>query len=180
MISESILQGEAVRLRPTEEQDLPAFVDWLRDSEVRFWLALEDPPTIESEREWLQTSRSDAFCLTWAIETSEGSLIGSVELWGIDEAQGRAMLGIAIQDKSQWGKGYGTEAVRQVLRYAFAELGLRRVALTVDVENNRAIRTYRKCGFVEEGVLRAYRLREGRPIDAFAMAVLAEQWTPKA
>jgi len=178
VISESILEGEAVRLRPAEGRDLPAFVDWLRDSEVRFWLALEVSPTIESEREWLLASRSDVSCLTWAIETREGSLIGSVELWGIDEAQGRAMLGIAIQDKTQWGKGYGTETVCQVLRYAFAELGLRRVALTVDVDNERAIRSYRKCGFAEEGLLRAYRLREGRPVDAIAMAVLAEQWTP--
>jgi RimJ/RimL family protein N-acetyltransferase len=63
-----------------------------------------------------------------------------------------------------------------VLRYAFDELGLRRVQLYVDEDNLRAIRCYEKCGFGREGLLRSYRLREGKPVNEIVMAALREEF----
>jgi len=60
VISESILEGEKVRLRPTEERDLPRFVEWLADRDVTRWLAaMGDPPTLEAEREWYERRPDD-------------------------------------------------------------------------------------------------------------------------
>jgi RimJ/RimL family protein N-acetyltransferase len=167
-----------VRLRPPEDGDLPLFVRWFNDPEVRYWLSVSDGPelTLESEREWYDEMRGDAARVIWCIEREEGQPIGNLGLHEIDESQGRAMLGIAIGDKEHWGRGYGTEAIRQVLRYAFGELGLRRVGLQVDADNLRGLRCYEKCGFVREGLLRAHRLRRGQPVNAVAMAVLREEW----
>ncbi len=167
-----------MRLRPPTEQDLPLFVRWLNDPEVRYWLSMADGPefTLESEREWYEEMRADPAQVIWCIETEEGQPIGNLGLRAIDEAQGRATLGIAICEKDFWGRGYGTEAIRQVLRYAFTELGLRRVALGTDEDNLRGIRCYEKCGFVREGLLRAYRVRRGRPVDGVVMAVLRQEW----
>jgi len=167
-----------VRLRPPAEQDLPLFVRWLNDPEVRYWLSMADGPelTLESEREWYEEMRADPAQVIWCIETEEGQLIGNLGLHAIDETQGRATLRIAICEKDFWGRGYGTEAIMQVLRYAFTELGLRRVTLGTDEDNLRGIRCYEKCGFVQKGVLRAYRVRQGRPVDSVAMAVLREDW----
>jgi len=178
LISESVLVGERVRLRPPTETDLPLFVRWFNDPEVGYWLSLSEGRelTLESEREWYDEMRGDTARVIWCIETAGGQLIGNLGLHAIDEAHGRATLGIAICEKDFWGRGYGTEAVREVLRYAFAELGLRRVDLQVDEDNLRGIRCYEKCGFVREGVLRAHRLRRGQPVDAVAMAVLREEW----
>ncbi len=132
--------------------------------------------TLESEREWYNEMRGDPAQVLWCIETEEGQLIGNLGLHAIDEAQGRATLGIVICEKDFWSRGYGTEAIRQVLRYAFTELGLRRVDLHVDEDNLRGIRCYEKCGFVREGLLRAYRVRRGQPVASVAMAVLREDW----
>lgn len=167
-----------MRLRPPGERDLPLFVRWFNDPEVRYWLSMSDGPelTLESEREWYDEMRADRAQVIWCIETEEGQPIGNLGLHAIDEAQGRAMLGIAIGERDFWGRGYGAEAIRRVLRYAFAELGLRRVGLQVDEDNLRGIRCYEKGGFVREGLLRAHRLRRGQPVNAVAMAVLREEW----
>ena len=89
-------------------------------------------------------------------------------------------MGIAIQDKSRWSQGLGTDAVRLVLRYAFEDLELNRVELTTDEENTRAIRCYEKCGFGREGLLRSHRLIDGKFGNTVVMAVLREEWATEA
>ena len=176
MISESILQGEKVRLRPVEENDLPHFVGWLADREVTRWLAaMGDPPTLDDEYEWYERRRSDPDSVMWSIETVEGRLAGNVEL-RLSAQPRRAEIGIAIHDKTLWGQGLGTDAVRLVLAYAFEELELNRVELTTDEANERAIRCYEKCGFVREGLLRQHRFIDGQFGNTLMMSVLREEW----
>jgi RimJ/RimL family protein N-acetyltransferase len=110
------------------------------------------------------------------IETHDGLPIGNVSFVAIEEIHRRAELGISIGEKDYWGRGYGTDAVRVALRFAFQVLDLRRVELITDADNERGIRCYEKCGFVREGVLRRHRLRRGEPIDMLLMAVLHEDW----
>lgn len=169
------MHGERVRLRPVDEADLPRFVEWLADPEVTRWLAaVGDPPTLDGEYEWWESRRADPDNVMWSIEDEEGRLIGTVDLRLVPHAQ-RAELGIAIQDKTRWGKGYGTETVRLVVAYAFGELGLHRVELHVDKANVRAVRCYEKCGFTREGLLREHRLVDGRFSNTIVMAVLREE-----
>lgn len=176
VISESILQGEKVRLRPVTEADLPCFVEWLKDREVTRWLAaIGEPPTLPDELDWYEARRGDPDNVLWAIETLDGRLAGNVELRLTPHAQ-RAEVGIAIQDRSRWGQGLGTDALRLVLAYAFEDLELNRVELTTDVANARAIRCYEKCGFVPEGTLRQHRLIDGKFGDTLMMSILKEEW----
>jgi RimJ/RimL family protein N-acetyltransferase len=180
VISESILEGQRVRLRPVQPGDLPKFVEWLADPDVRRWLAaLPEAPTLQDEVEWYEDSRANPDNVLWAIETVGGQLIGTVEL-RIAQHANRAELGIAIQDRSQWNKGYGTDTVRQVLDYGFGELGLNRIELTVDEENGRGRRCYEKCGFREEGLLRQHRIVDGEYGNTVMMAILREQWSKGA
>ena len=58
-------------------------------------------------------------------------------------------------------------------------MGLRRVQLITDEDNARGIRCYEKCGFVREGLLRAHRLRYGKPLNMVIMGVLKEEWDPE-
>jgi RimJ/RimL family protein N-acetyltransferase len=168
-----------VRLRPTEERDLPKFVEWLGDREVTRWLAaMDSPPTLADEFEWYQGRREDPDSVMWSIETLDGRLAGNVELRMAPRAK-RAEMGIAIQDKSLWSQGLGTDALRLVLRYAFDDLELNRVELTTDEENARAIRCYEKCGFVREGLLRQHRLIDGKFGNTVMMAVLREEWAAR-
>ena len=177
MISESILQGERVRLRPPGERDLPLFVRWFNDPEVRYWLNMSEGPelTLEDEREWYEEMRGDPARVVWVIE-ADGTPIGNLGLFGIDETHGRGTLGIAVGEKEDWSRGYGTEAIRLVVGYAFGEMGLRRVELNTDEDNARGIRCYEKSGFVKEGLLRSYRLRRGKPVNCLVMGVLRDEW----
>jgi RimJ/RimL family protein N-acetyltransferase len=176
VISESILEGEKVRLRPAQPGDLPKFVEWLADAEVRRWLAaVQEPPTLQDEIDWYESTRANPDNVLWSIETLDGRLIGTIEL-RLSPASRRAELGIAVQDKSQWNKGYGTDAVKLALEYGFDDLELNRVDLTTDAANVRGRRCYEKCGFVEEGTLRQHRFVEGRFGDTIVMSVLLEEW----
>lgn len=178
VISESILEGKQVRLRPVEERDLPLFVQWLADPELTRWLErLEKAPTLEEEYDWWHDRRSDPDGILWAIETRDSHLVGTTELRLAPRAE-RAEFGIAIHDKTQWGKGLGTEATRLVVDYAFEELDLNRIELTTDEENARAIRCYERVGFIREGLLRRHRLVDGRFSDTVVMGILREDWRP--
>jgi len=90
--------------------------------------------------------------------------------------QNKAGFGIIVGDKSAWGKGYGTAALREVLRIAFAEMDLHRVHLTVFPENERGRRCYARCGLRQEGYLRESFCKEGTWLDQIAMAILREEW----
>ncbi len=176
MISESILEGEKVRLRPMQDRDMPLFVQWLQDAEVRRWLAsITEPPTLEEQFDWYEGRRSDPDSVLWSIETLDGRLVGSVELRLAQHAQ-RAELGIAIQDKTMWSQGLGTDTVRLVMEYGFEDLELHRIELMTDEENVRGRRCYEKCGFIEEGFLREHRLIDGKFGNTIMMSVLRDEW----
>ena len=170
------LEGELVILRPRVDDDLPLFARWHGNPDVRHWLHMSEMPnqTLEVERQRWQIARNDPTRVSFVIETLGGVPIGNIGLIGVDVAHRRAELGIAIGEKGDWGRGYGTDAIRVILRFAFEVLNLRRVELITDIDNERGIRAYEKCGFVREGVLRAKRLRYGEPLDMLIMAVLRE------
>jgi len=100
-------------------------------------------------------------------------LIGFVGLFQVAWPAGAARCAIGIGEAEYRGRGYGTEALRLLLRYAFAELGLHRVGLTVFEYNRRAISSYEKAGFQIEGREREAMLRDGRRWDIVHMGVLA-------
>ena len=89
---------------------------------------------------------------------------------------GNCELFITIGEKEYWSQGYGSDALRLLLRAAFEDLGMRRVALRADADNARAIRCYENVGFAKEGVLREHRLRYGEPLDMVYMAILKREW----
>jgi RimJ/RimL family protein N-acetyltransferase len=172
------LRGKRVRLRAVEERDLPLLVQWMNDPEVRYWLHHSDRPdaTVESVRGRFGLSADGFANMVWMIETEEGRPVGHVGLLGLDFHHKRAELAISIGEKDCWSRGYGTDAIRTVLRHAFETLELRRVDLHTDADNARGIRCYEKCGFVREGVMRERRLRYRKPLDMVVMAVLRSDW----
>ncbi len=173
MNADCILEGDKVRLRPVREEDLPHFQRWLNDPDVLQWLTLILPkgPTMEEERQWWEAEQRNPNDIVWAIETRDGRLLGDLALR--PNPLGRwADLGIFIGEKAFWNQGHGTDAVRTVLRYAFAGMRLNRVSLTTDELNARALRCYEKCGFVREGLLRQQRLVDGQFRNSVLMGIL--------
>jgi RimJ/RimL family protein N-acetyltransferase len=94
----------------------------------------------------------------------------------IDHLNRQASFGICIGAKDAWGQGHGTEATRLMLDHAFGTLSLHRIGLSVFSFNERAIRSYRSCGFVMEGRAREAIWRDGRWWDEVTMSVLYSDW----
>jgi diamine N-acetyltransferase len=108
--------------------------------------------------------------VTFAIEV-DGVFIGSCGLFNFDQRAGTAELGIGIGDRDYQSKGYGRKAVTLLAGYGFRLLNLRKIWLKTSPDNERAIRSYRAVGFVEEGHQREHVWSNGRYVDLVLMAL---------
>jgi RimJ/RimL family protein N-acetyltransferase len=174
-----MIVGKNVRLRPVERDDLPRFVAWFADPDVRRYLEVYLPFSLAQEERWFESllerlERQEDVVL--AIETADGVHIGSLGLHAINWKNRCAELGIVIGDNAFWGQGYGTDAIRALLGLAFGEMNLHRVFLLVDVDNARGIRCYEKCGFQREGISRQAVFREGAYHDQYVMSILESEF----
>lgn len=166
-----------MRLRPLRSQDVPLFTEWLQDPEVAYHLGRMSVPRSEAdERRWVERVAADESNHVFAIELADGTAIGSIGLHNVDWARRQAELGIVIGEKQYWDRGYGTDALRALLGFAFDEMGLRRISLTVFDDNPRAIRCYEKCGFRHEGVERATRGASGGVRTELRMGIVAREF----
>jgi RimJ/RimL family protein N-acetyltransferase len=171
------IQGTRIRLRAIERSDIPTFVRWLNDPEVVADLLLYQPISLAQEERWFEDYLKDTDRHIFGIETANGHLIGNVALEDINWKDRSAELGIVIGEKDHWGQGYGTDAVRTLLRFAFQEMNLHRVSLRVFDDNARAIRCYETCGFRHEGRLRQAEFSKGRYRDELMMGILSSEFS---
>jgi len=172
-----MLKDERITLRAIKREDLDRYVDWFNNSEVLHHLGLSLPINSDDEVEWYETQRKDASTQNLAIVLNqEDRHIGSIGLMGINHREQSAELGIIIGDKTQWGQGYGQEAIKLLLKFSFEEMNLHRIFLRVNVTNIRGIRCYEKCGFVKEGQLRDAVYHSGHFEDQLIMSVLRSEY----
>ena len=178
-----LLGGELVRLTAENPEVVAAqLFRWNQDTEW-FRFLDTDPPRLFSEKKVKEfqekalekDSSNELFFNILSLE--DDRLIGFVGLFDLFKHHGDSLVAIALGERADWGKGYGTDAMRIMLRYAFNELNLRRVGLIVFEYNPRAIRSYEKLGFVQEGRIRGAILREGQRWDWLFMGLLWEVWS---
>lgn len=173
-----LLAGRLVRLTAfNPEADAVLIAGWSRDTEYH---RLGDdgwayPQSVKQVRERLERHSDRSF--GFAIRTlSDDRLIGDIGVWIESWAHREGWVGIGIGERDYWGNGYGTDAMRVMLRFAFAELNLQRVSLGVYAYNPRAQRSYEKAGFRHEGVVRGDCHRDGRHWDSVFMGILRDDW----
>ena len=171
-----MIEGDKTRLRRIERTDIPTFVRWFSDPEVREFLLINRPISMAEEERWFENQLNDQNSELFAIETHDGRHIGNVGLHQLDWIHRSAEMGIVIGEKEFWGKGYGSDAVQALLGFAFDELNLHRISLKVYEDNDRAIRAYEKSGFQHEGRLRDAIYRKGRYYDEMVMSVLCHEF----
>ncbi len=159
------------------EKDPAVMVKWMDDSEYRRLLD-SDAVILWNQKQLQKFLEEEGFgVFAFAIRTIEDDrLIGDIGLGGINWPAGSAWVGIGLGERADWGKGYGSDAMQVLLRYAFEQLNLRRVNLNVFEYNPRAIRSYEKVGFVHEGRARQWVQREGRRWDSIYMGILRREW----
>jgi len=174
-----IIRGERVYLRASERSDLSNFVRWFNDSESLAYLSMRAPMSQAGEEQWFnemlgRQGKSDYHFVLCLI--ADDRPIGTIGLFAIDYVNGGAGIGIGIGQKDLWGQGLGTDAMFALLDFGFGQLRLERLWLEVYDYNERARRSYEKCGFVLEGTERHAVFKQGEHHDVHLMSILRDEW----
>lgn len=175
-----LFQGKRLRITSLRPEDVQVVTEWYERGDFgRLWDSGVAYPRSEEQANFIV--RADANAYKFAIRLKDDllandTLIGYMDIDSIQWNNGSAWVSIAIGDPQYQGKGYGEEATRLLLHFAFAELNLHRVQLTVFRYNERAVRLYERLGFVLEGTYREYLHRDGARHDMLLYGLLRREW----
>ena len=175
----TLLRGEKVRLTAVTPEDLPTLVGWYEDAAfMRLFDAVPAYPKSEAHlREWVEAQQKATDGFLFAIRPVEGrALLGVVGIDGILWAHRSGSISLAIGEWANQRRGYGREAMTLLLAFAFDELNLHRVFLTVFSYNAAAIRLYETLGFRREGVFREHLECGGQRHDMLLYGLLRREW----
>ena len=176
--------GDTVRLRGIDKEDLPLFVSWLNDPDVRRYLSLYTPLSNAQEVKWFEYLANHCLAeqpLMIEVQNEKGwKAVGDISYINVDQQSRNAELGVFIGDKEFWGKGIGTKAISLMLDYGFKTLNFHRVYLRVFAPNQRGVHCYEKIGFKHEGNMREAYFLDGEYVDVLFMSILKEEWRGKS
>ncbi len=174
-----MLHGDRVILRAMEREDLPRW-HTLMNRHVEL-VSIGMAPWQPVPRAAIEQSfekRLDDADRSWFVIEIDGTVVGHTGLksWSWDRRAGSAEFAIGIYEPDYVGRGYGREALNLLLDWAFHVQNWRRIWCDTLAVNERAIRSYHACGFVEEGRLRQHDYHDGVYVDVVILGLLRSEW----
>ena len=170
--------GAKVSLRKHAPADEEAFVRWYTDPEIARVLRHDLQPLTPFQAQGYFNSiilPNSANGTAWAIYENEGNtLLGTTAITEVDEHGGECLFRIVIGEKTNWSRGFGTDATRLVVAEAFERFKLSAVNLEVFEHNGRARASYEKVGFQETG--RTIEWARSTRLDVIAMKLTRSRW----
>ena len=160
-------------LRPLSISDItPEYINALNDKEVvKLTEARHRKWDEDSVKRYIRESNVDGVSQLVGIFLRESDKhIGNIRLFNFSTKHKRAELGIMLFDKSQWSKGYGTEALRAITNYVFNELKLHKICADYYSVNVASSEMFKKAGFKIEGVFKEHFLLDGNYVDSVRVA----------
>ena len=160
-------------LRRVEPADYPHIQRWQNDPVVFRWMDYTRPFSLKdiAESEERAVGEGHPFIIA-----AEGRPVGRIGLNNVRPRDRMASLYIFVGEREVWGQGYGHDALMTLLAYGFDSLNLRQIELWTLADNERALRLYKKSGFVEDGRLRDRSWIEGRYIDHLVLSITADEF----
>ena len=175
------ISGERVRLRALVDTDVPALFEIFGDPEVmRYWSSppLSDMAGAHALLADIRQHFDRKTLFQWGVTRADDDLvIGTTTIFQIDHDHRRAEIGFAL-GRAHWGKGYASDAVAALIRFAFETLDLHRLEADADPANTASIAVLTKQGFKREGYLRERYCLNGEAQDAEYYGLLRREWTP--
>jgi len=163
-----------------KKEYIESYIKSFNDPEITQYLSMFRPFTRMMEEDWIENLKNRDDTIVFAVLIHEDNnvekLIGNCGLHAIDWKNRVAEVGITLGEKEYQSKGYGTEAMELLLDYGFKTLNLNRIKLRVYEFNSRAINSYKKIGFVEEGRMRQAIFINGEYHNIIFMSILQEVW----
>jgi len=168
-----LIIGNKVILRALKRSDVLKILEWRNDSEISYLTGTVYPISEIEHEKWIEKKIQDQNNKILAIDDLEKKkFIGIIGSKNTDFINRNTELYIYIGEKEYWGKGYGTDATTTFVKYCFDQLNLHRVYLYVFAYNERAIHSYKKVGFVTEGLLKDSVYKAGSYHDKILMAIV--------
>ncbi len=163
-----------VYLDTINKVDMPSLYKWFSNIEFlsTYDYVLPIPMSKEKVDKMISDYNEENNSIVFAIRTIEGNIIGIAGYYDIIKDNMVATLFIGIGDENYLGKGYGKEAIAELLNYGFNTLNLYRIQLNVISFNTPAIKLYEKVGFQKEGTMKEFVLRNGQRHDLYMYAKL--------
>ena len=168
--------GERIYLSPINIEDYEIYTKWLNDIEVCESLgSYAMQLTLDAEKKWLEEFSSKNHNYAMVLHEDD-KMIGNIGFADIDNINRTGIVGLFIGEKDYHNHGYGTEALKLILDYAFKTLNLHNVMLFVHSNNQRGIACYKKVGFKEIGRRREAKFINGGYVDVVYMDILASEF----
>ncbi|MET8570889.1 GNAT family protein [Streptomyces sp. NPDC004783] len=174
-----MLTGSTVGLRARHEEDIPVLRAELYDDVVNASRAEGGPwrpisPGSKDPRLVVDETRQGSVPFS-VVELAGGTLVGTATLWGIDDHNRSAHIGLGLLPDAR-GKGYGTDVVAVLCHYGFVVRGLQRLQIETLADNFGMLRAAERNGFVREGLLRSSAWVLGEFLDEVLLGLLAQDW----
>lgn len=178
-MTEDFFCGKLVRLEIADpDRDVKPYIEWCHDSEYLRLMGSEPARFFspDFEKSWMEKFLENQNILFSIITLEDNLVIGNIDISDFANGYDDGWVGIGIGDRNYWGRGYGTDAMRIMLCYCFAELNLHRISLNAFEYNERAVQCYINLGFQIEGRERMALSRDGRRWDLIYMGLLKSKW----
>lgn len=175
------LEGKRIFLTPLAECDLERTYRWFHDKEfVNLVGSYLQPVSMAKYKDGfdklLMTCDGKARIFLSIILKSNGEFIGNISLDGIDQYERKASFGIFLGEKRHRGRGYSYEAARQLFKYGFDDMGLRRIESSTHGLNKGSQALHKKLGFAQEGVARQQYFYGGKYVDSIKYGMLRQDY----
>jgi RimJ/RimL family protein N-acetyltransferase len=173
------LKGEHIYLRHVRLRDVnETYCGWMNDPAVNKYLESRfRRHSLKTLKEDVRDFQSDKRNVFFAIILCEDHRhIGNIKLGPINAAHRCADIGILIGAKDCWGRGYATEAIRLMVKYAFHKLNLHKVTAGCYVTNRGSLKAFKKAGFSQEGVRKSHCYCDGKYVDDVLLGLLQPQF----
>ena len=172
--------GKYVYLRPIAKSDMhKGWLKWINDPDHRANLFGVFPVTEKDLKNYFNAQKLPESAMFAICIKRNNKYIGNIRLSSIDFVNKRCSFGRLIGDKNSQGKGYGSEALILVLRYAFETLGMNRVYSAIAKENNASFKSNIKVGMKKEGLLKEALFKNGKFIDEIIFSILSKDFFKK-
>ena len=171
-----MIAGEHVILRAFEREDAERCYRWMNDPNIVRTLKSRYPIAFQSEIEWIERAmNSTSTERHFAIERRDDRThIGNASIHDIDWISRGGWFGLFIGEPTAWNRGFGTDAIRALVRFSFEEMNLRKLRIHVFDYNEKAKHVLLAQGFVEEGKLRRDFYREGVYHDIVILSIFRD------
>ncbi|KPJ61390.1 MAG: hypothetical protein AMJ46_01470 [Latescibacteria bacterium DG_63] len=169
------MKKRRILLRAFGSEEIERTLEWVNDDEVTRYTGTSSPISAQEHKTYWERELKNQARRTFSIFTSDGRHIGNIGLRNIDWIARNAELYVYIGDDKFRDKGYGSEAIEALVEFAFERLNLHKVFARVFEYNERGMKSFKKCGFTEEGVLKEHVFRNGKYHDVTILGVIRKE-----